>query len=766
MKRLSLLAIFLSLTGLYVFIAADTLWPLPEADPNDHATTVLAQDGTPLRVFADKQGVWRFKTPLEDVSPLYIQALLGYEDRYFYWHPGINPFSVMRAAIQNLRNDEIVSGASTLSMQVARLIDPHTRLFSGKLKQVFRALQLEWHLSKTDILERYLELAPFGGNLQGVEAASHAYLGKAPIELSHAEAALLAVLPQAPSRFRPDRHPKKAALARNKLVQRLVDRDIWPAHILKDIQIEPVYANAPTTPVLAPILARRLKNRYPKKTKIQTSIDYGLQLAVQARLKDYVATLPEGTTAAAVVVENKNWQVRAYVGSALFADRKTQGYVDMVSAPRSPGSTLKPFIYGLALDQGLIHSQSLLADAPRWKSHYQPQNFTHQFSGAVSTTAALQKSLNVPAVQVLEKLGAGFFNSRLLNARVKTTLPAGNPNLSMALGGFGISMESLLNLYGALGREGSVTQLRFSKQSSVQMRPLLSPQSAWIIHSMLSDQAHPGESKVRINAPLGFKTGTSYGYRDAWAFGVSGQYTLGIWVGRPDGTPAPGQYGSETALPLLFQISDWLGDKQRPQEPEKISKATICWPGGLRKTDTPEDQCHLKLPALGIDGQFPATLPATADDDQWQRTTLKLQIARDSGLRITPDCQLTGVEKKITLWPAATEPWLQRSWQRRKLIPASDPRCPRQASVANQEITILSIKEGSTLRNLNPGRFFTLPLSTLGGFGNNTWYLNGRRLTLSSATTADVWLTPGRHELLAINLSGASDLVRFNVEQW
>ncbi len=766
MKRLALLALFLSLSCFYIFIAADTLWPLPEADPDNHATTVLARDGTPLRVFADKQGVWRFKSSLDEVSPLYIQALLNYEDRYFYWHPGVNPFAVLRAAVQNLRSDEIVSGASTLTMQVARLIDPHNRHFSGKLKQVFRALQLEWHLSKTEILERYLELAPFGGNLQGVAAASHAYLSKGPIELSHAEAALLAVLPQAPSRLRPDRHPEKAARARNKLVQRLVKHDIWPAHIFTEMQIEPVYAKTPAAPVLAPILARRLKTRHPEQTTIQSSIDYGLQLALHARLKTYIAELPEGTTAAAVVVENDNWLVRAYVGSALFADRKTQGYVDMVSASRSPGSTLKPFIYGLALDQSLIHSQSLLVDAPRWKSPYQPQNFSKQFSGAASATAALQKSLNVPAVQVLEKLGANFFNNRLLNAGIKPRLPAGEPNLSMALGGFGISMESLLNLYGALGRKGQVTQLRFMDESAIQARPLLSPQSAWIIHSMLSNQARPGESRLRFNASLGFKTGTSYGYRDAWAFGVSGQYTLGVWVGRPDGTPTPGQYGSATALPLLFQISDWLGDDQRPERPKQISEENICWPGGLRDTDTAEDQCHFSLAALGIDGQFPSTLPAAADD-QWQGATLKLKIARDSGLRITPDCQLTGMEKILTLWPVATEPWLDENRRRKQLVPATDPRCPHQARVANQEFAILSIKDGSTIRNLNPASPFALALTTLGGSDENIWYLDGRRLTTTmTATASEVWLVPGRHELLAINQSGASDLVHFNVEQW
>lgn len=765
----SAIALLLLLTLSLAFLLGNAIWPLP-MQSKQHSTTVVARDGTPLRAFADAQGIWRFKTPLADVSPLYIEALINYEDQYFWLHPGINPVAMLRAMLQNLRNDKIVSGASTLTMQVARMLDPHTRSLSGKLRQMFRALQLEWSLSKQEILELYLQLAPFGGNLQGVEAASRAYFGKGPLELSHAQAALLAVLPQAPSRYRPDRHPQQAAEARNKLVKRLVDQGVWPQTILRDVRMEPVIARSPATPVLAPILARRLVNQYPDVSRIKTSIDFDLQMAVQARLQEYVRFLPKGTTAAAVIVENRNWLVRAYVGSALFGDKSTQGYVDMVSATRSPGSTLKPFIYALAMDQSLIHSESLLVDAPRWKSQYQPENFSSRFSGAVSASDALRKSLNVPAVQVLEQLGPARFNARLLNAGITPALPDGKPNLSMALGGFGISMESLLNLYGALGREGRVAQLRFSAQQALSERPLLSPQAAWIVQRMLADQARPGEpaggddpAQIR---PLAFKTGTSYGYRDAWSFGVSGQYTLGVWVGRPDGTPSPGQYGAVTALPLLFQLSDWLADDQAPAKPEGISKDTICWPSGLRMSDTSLKFCQVQKQAMGIDGQFPATLPATPDDD-WTGARITLQIAQDSGLRVSAGCGLTAIARQQIVWPVAVEPWLPDRWKRKRVIPKTDPRCVRQAVVLNTEFAILSIKDNSYIRNLNPDIAFKLPLTTLGGAGENFWYLDGQALQPSDrGAFAEVGLKPGRHELLAINETGASDKINFNVEQW
>ncbi len=752
--------------SLLVFLAADHFWPLPSVENRGHATTVVSRDGTPLRVFADRDGVWRFKTRLEEISPLYLQALIHYEDRYFYLHPGINPFSVLRAFTQNLRNADIVSGASTLTMQVARLMDPHGRSLAGKLKQLFRALQLEWYLSKTQILELYLELAPFGGNVQGVEAASRAYFGKAPVELSHAEAALLAVLPQAPSRYRPDRHPERAARARDKLVSRLVKQGIWSVQIQQEVKQEHVYARAPSAPILAPILARRLHNTFPAKTRIHTSINYDLQLAVQTRLRDYAHGLAKGMTASAVVVENEGWLVRAYVGTALFADASTQGYVDMVSASRSPGSTLKPFIYGMALDESLIHSQSLLIDAPRWQSAYQPTNFSGEFSGAVSAGSALRQSLNIPAVQVLEKLTPQLFNNRLLNAGIHPKIPAGSANLSMALGGFGISMEELLNLYGALGRQGKVAKLRFSEQQALEQRPLLSPQSAWIIHSMLAHQ----EPDIDVSEPpknaLAHKTGTSYGYRDAWAFGVSQKYTIGVWVGRPDGTPSPGQYGAVTALPLLFQLSDWLGDSKLPPTPAMISRETICWPSGLRLADSDTRFCDVQKTALGIDGQFPATMGASTGDT-WAGNQIIVQVARDTGLRVYPSCGLASIDQSLNVWPLAAEPWLKRKWSRKSIIPQIDPRCDKQPAVIDREFAILSIKDGAHIRNLNPTSTFSLPLVTLGGEGENTWYLDGNKLLQPDrGNSSDVWLTPGLHELLAINESGASDKIGFTVEQW
>ena len=755
-----------------LFIFADFIWPLPLNEKSKASITVVSEQGIPLRVFSDDAGIWRFKTSVDQVSPLYIEALINYEDKYFYQHPGINPFAMIRAAGQNIAAGKIVSGASTITMQTARLIDPHNRTFRGKFKQIFRALQLEWHFSKTEILSRYLEIAPFGGNLEGVEAASRAYFDKSPIELSHAEAALLVVLPQSPSRFRPDRYPQKAAKARDKVVQRMVDNQVWQPSILDDVVIESVYATEPVSPIIAPLFSRRVLNasNLEQHSTISTSVNLGLQLALQTRLKDFAALLPNGTTASAVIVENSNWLVKAYVGSAFFADEATQGYVDMVTAVRSPGSTLKPFIYGMAMDESLIHSQSLLVDAPRWRSKYQPENFSNSFSGAVSATTALQTSLNLPAVQVLEKLTPKLFTSRLLNVGIRPIIPSGRSNLAMALGGFGISMEELLNLYGALARNGKVAELRLSEDQPLAQRPLLSPQSAWIVFNMLSSQKRPDRpfdsTQTGWKNNLAFKTGTSYGYRDAWAFGVSGKYTIGVWVGRPDGTPSPGQFGAVTALPLLFQVSDWLGDSTIPKRPYQVSEAEICWPSGLIKQSTPKNQCLVGRKAMGIDGQFPATIAASLDDP-WNGATVTLQLAEDSGLRVEPNCDIVTVSKQLSLWPVATESWLKKQWRRAELIPKSDPRCDKQAITINHEFAISSIKNNSHLRNLNANREFQLPLATHGNSGHVQWYLDGKKLTGVEPNVAyNVSLDSGQHELIAIDESGALDRIGFTLEQW
>ncbi|WP_150571371.1 penicillin-binding protein 1C, partial [Pseudomonas fluorescens] len=567
---------------------ADRIWPLP-MPADDLARVVLAEDGTPLWRFADADGVWRYPVSPDEVSPLYLQALLTYEDRWFYRHPGVNPLALARAAWLNLSGGRVVSGGSTLSMQVARLLDPHERTLAGKSRQLWRTLQLEWHLSKQQILQIYLNRAPFGGTLQGVAAASWAYLGKSPKQLTPAEAALLAVLPQAPSRLRPDRHPQRAQQARDKVLQRLGEYQVWSAQQVAEAREEPLLLAPRQEPALAPLLARRL-NTANSPPLIRTTLDASLQRRLEDLLLGWRARLPERTSAAILVVETQTMATRAYIGSIDIGDARRFGHVDMVHALRSPGSTLKPFLYGMALDDGLIHSESLLQDVPRRYGDYRPGNFSMGFSGPVSASSALALSLNLPAVQLLEAYGPKRFAAQMRMAGMPLILPPlAEPNLSLILGGAGSRLEDLVGGYAALARAGQSAQVRLQPQDPLLERRLLSPGAAWIIRRILSGQARPDRdphAELVQRPQLAWKTGTSYGFRDAWSVGVGPRYLIGVWIGRPDGTPVPGQFGLASAAPLMLQVHDLLSNRDsqrgiRPpveQVPASVGVAAICWP--------------------------------------------------------------------------------------------------------------------------------------------------------------------------------------------
>lgn len=424
---------------------------------------------------------------------------------------------------------------------------------------MLRTLQLEFHFTKDEILGLYLTHAPFGANIEGVRAAALTWLGKDANELTHAEAALLTVLPQAPSRYRPDRHPQRAARARNKVLDRLARFRIWPASEIEAAKLEPVLPFRFPNPVDAPLAARRLRTLYPREAVIPTFLDHEFQTHIADIMKNHMADLPREQSGAILVVNHKTLAVRAYAGSADFFDPARHGHVDMVRAMRSPGSALKPFVYGLAMDAGLVHSHSLLLDVPRFGKSYDPGNFTHGFSGPVTLARALQDSLNLPAVQVLEAYGPARFHDRLKNGGARFEF-SGKPNLSMALGGLGTNLESLVTLYTALARGGIAARPRMCPSDPVHERYLMSPGAAWIIRKILSRPLPGQEDIARLSGdwPVAWKTGTSYGFRDAWALGLKGDFIVGVWMGRPDRSPSPGQYGSITALPLMAQVMESL----------------------------------------------------------------------------------------------------------------------------------------------------------------------------------------------------------------
>ncbi|UOF19269.1 peptidoglycan glycosyltransferase PbpC [Pseudomonas syringae] len=751
---------------------ADRLWPLP-LPRDDLARVVLAEDGTPLWRFADANGVWRYPVSNEQVSPYYLEALLTYEDRWFYSHPGVNPLALLRATWQNLSGARVVSGGSTLSMQVARLLDPHSRTLSGKFRQLWRTLQLEWHLSKDQILSLYLNRAPFGGTLQGVAAASWAYLGKSPQNLTRAEAALLAVLPQAPSRLRPDRHPQRAQQARDKVLRRLAEFQVWPQASVNEALEEPLWLAPRQEPSLAPLLARRL-NRPHSPPLIRTTLDASLQRRMEDLLMGWRARLPERTSAAILVVEAESMAVRAYVGSVDINDAKRFGHVDMVTALRSPGSTLKPFLYGMAMDAGLIHSESLMQDVPRRYGDYRPGNFSSGFGGPVAASSALSMSLNLPAVQLLEVYGPKRFAAELRNGGVPLTLPPlAEPSLALILGGAGSRLEDLVTGYSAFARGGRSADVRLQPQDRLRERRMMSPGAAWIIRRILSGQSRPDidpRAELVQRPQLAWKTGTSYGFRDAWAIGVGPRFLVGVWIGRPDGTPVPGQFGLASAAPLMLQVHDVLvnRDSQRgiaaPVQPVplNVGVAAICWPLGqpMSKSDP---NCRRQRFAWTLDGTTPPTLQAA---DQPLGLGLQERVwVNAKGLRVAANCPDARAQD-IALWPAPLEPWLPRAERRDARLPPADPDCPPHNLNLAPPLSIVGVREGDNLRLPAASRqALRLTLSALGGSGHRWWFIDGKPLA-DTDTRQDFTPTlskPGRYQLSVLDESGQTARVEFSV---
>ncbi|CDN56091.1 Penicillin-binding protein 1C [Neorhizobium galegae bv. officinalis bv. officinalis str. HAMBI 1141] len=535
--------------------AADRAYPPPLEKARVVSAEVLDADGELLRAFATPEGRWRLRTTIENVDPRFLKMLVAYEDQRFYEHAGVDPWALGRAVLQLVTNGHVVSGASTLSMQVARLIEPReSRSLTAKLRQVVRAVQIERRLSKKEILELYLTHAPYGGNLEGVRAASLAYFGKEPRRLTVAEAALLVALPQSPEGRRPDRHFKIAQAARERVLMRSAVAAITGDGEAERAAGEGIPRRRLQLPAYAAHLAEAAIRKQPKieqhKTTLKRSIQQGLeQVAREASVK-----LSPKVSVAMVMADITTGAIVGEVGSADYFDASRSGWVDMTRVNRSPGSTLKPFIYGLAFEQGLVSQETIIEDRPADFFGYRPKNFDMTYQGDVSVRQALQLSLNVPAVRLLDAVGPSRLMIRFRRADVRPVLPANEaPGLAIGLGGVGLTLKDLVQAYAALANRGNPMRIGNGIEDQPGMidgEPLLDPQAVWNVADILSNVLPPQGSR-RLG--IAYKTGTSYGYRDAWSVGFDGRHVLGVWVGRPDNGAVPGIAGYQTAAPILFE---------------------------------------------------------------------------------------------------------------------------------------------------------------------------------------------------------------------
>jgi penicillin-binding protein 1C len=528
---------------------------------------VTAADGRLLRAYTVADGRWRLGVTLDQIDPLLVEMLLAYEDKNFRDHPGVDPWSMLRVAVLVVKNGRFVSGGSTLTMQVARLIeDGPTGTWRGKVRQARLALALERELTKDQILSIYFNRAPYGGNLEGVRAASLAYFGKEPRRLTPAEAALLVALPQSPERRRPDRDPKAAQAARDRVLARMekagvIDHDTAVAALR-----EPVPTARKDFPSYAPHLADRALADDPVANLHHLTISLDVQKALETLASQAVAKAGDRLSIALVVADATTGEIVASVGSAGFENSDRAGFVDMTRALRSPGSALKPFVYAMAFDLGLAHPETLIEDVPTRFGDYAPQNFDGEFRGTIALRRALQLSLNIPAVALTEAVTPARLMTYLKTVGAEPVVPGGAaPGLAVVLGGVGVSLEGLVQAFVPLANGGKLVPLRWrAGEEMIEGPRVLAAEAVWQVTDILAGLTPPDRS---LPDRIAWKTGTSYGHRDAWAVGYDGRHVIGVWMGRPDGTPVPGAFGAEVAAPVMFEAFARLKARLDPLPP-------------------------------------------------------------------------------------------------------------------------------------------------------------------------------------------------------
>ena len=565
------------LLALLIFLGLDFSFPIYTSVP--YSTIITARDGSILHAFLSRDDKWRMYAELNEITPTLRDAILFKEDKYFRYHPGFNPVAMLRAAGRNMLKGRRTSGASTITMQTVRLLEPRERTYGSKLIELFRALQLELHYSKDEILQLYLNLIPYGGNIEGLKSASLLYFGKSPTLLSLAELTTLTIIPNRPSSLRLGTHNALVVQERNRWLTRFKARNIFDAATIDDALNEPLMAYRREAPQLAPHLSRRLRAENPDVPIVHSSLLPTIQSTTERLVQQYANRLRAYNihNSAVLVVDNQSHEVVAYVGSADFTNSFDGGQVDGVRAVRSPGSALKPLLYGLAFDAGIITPKTKLADVPINFGGYEPDNYDRRFNGPITAEFALANSLNIPAVALLKEVGTPTLVSTLRKVGFSSIKKQANElGLSMILGGCGVTLEEMTRLYTGLANGGSVEPLKLtpSERRTAPATPdpsdrlkngeisILSPEAAYLVTHTLTQITRPDLPNNFDNSyhlpRIAWKTGTSYGRRDAWSIGYNQRYTIGVWVGNFSGVGVAELSGANTATPLLFQLFNVL----------------------------------------------------------------------------------------------------------------------------------------------------------------------------------------------------------------
>ncbi len=667
-------------------VLLDALFPF-RVNPR-YSTLVTAADGTVLHAFLSPDDKWRLRAEAADLTPMLRRALLFKEDRWFAYHPGVNPLAMLRAAVHNTLTGRRTSGASTITMQVVRLLEPRPRTYGSKLIEVLRALQLEAHYSKDEILHLYLSLVPYGSNLEGLSSASLLYFQKSPRVLSLAEITTLVVVPNRPSSLRLERNNAAVVQARNQWLRRFREAGLFDKNLINDALREPLTATRHSAPQRAPHLARRLKAAQPGEPLLRTTLRLGTQTAAERLTQRYVRQLRSLNirNAAVVVLDSRTRAVEAYVGSADFADATDGGQVDGVRAVRSPGSTLKPLLYATAFDAGLLTPKSAVYDVPTQFSGYEPGNFDERFRGKVTVEYALANSLNVPAVRVLHELGTAELIEKLRRANFETVKwQAPGLGLSLILGGCGVTLEELTTLYAAFADSGRFAPARYLVGTPLVRaeEPLVSDGAAYLVTQSLAQITRPDlpdhyDYTYRVPR-IAWKTGTSFGKKDAWSIGYNGRYTIGVWVGNFSGEGVPELNGANIATPLLFQLFNTLDYNSTARwfsPPTGVTFRNVCAESG----DVPSEFCTHQI----LDYHLPGVSSTTRCQHQ-----KNVWVNAKASLAYCTHCLPTegAVSRPYPNHPAELISWYETRRIAYEKIPPHNPACTRLSTEHAPRIT-------------------------------------------------------------------------------
>ena len=743
---------------------AGALFPFPhEKLDRPYGQIVYDRNGDLIRMFLASDDHWRFRTKLDEMAPQLVDAIVASEDQWLHYHPGVNPFSILRASLSNLSAGRTVSGASTIPMQIARLMEPRPRSLRSKLLEAFRALQMCRLYSKDEILEIYLNLIPYGGNIEGIRAASYFYFGKNPARLSWAEIALLTTLPRSPVSYDPTRNLELSTRARDRVITQLRGKGILSPSQARMAYSARLPADKQTPPFRAPHFAELVRRQNPVAQEIHTTLDLETQRAVELQVDSRKAQLRgEGIgNVAVVILDNETREVVALVGSAGYADSIYQGQVNGATAQRSPGSTLKPFLFALAYDRGLIVPESPLLDVPYDYAGYVPENYDRRYRGQVSASQALLQSLNVPAVHLLSRTGLQDFHQLLITGGLSSlNRPSLEYGLPLVLGGGEVRLLDLANLYASLGQGGLHRTLRVLAGHGGPEERLFSREAVYFTTQSLRGLRRPDLPQawdLSLDTPaVAWKTGTSYGHRDAWAIGFSQEVTIGVWIGNFDGSGVRGMSGAEHAGPLLFDLFRALKPSgSRFEEPRglEIDAVEVCSVSG----QLPTTYCPEAKEIVSIRGR---------SNFQACRVHRRIFVDLETGLRLDGPCLSFSpyTTRVVEILPPQLAAWRRRQGEPVDVLPRRAATCTQVAFGGGPRIISPDATTPYLLRQGTPRAHQSIALTALAQPGRLYWYQDGL-LMASGEADETLFLDPGqgRHELVVVDRSGRTDRIFYEV---